>query len=139
MNFLSWLITKLGGSTSLGGDLRVYADEYAVLAGDIYIREMAFLSAANLVAKAVSKCEFKTYLSGKEVKGREYYLWNVEPNKNQNSSEFIQKWVYTLLRKNECLIIENNGQLLVADSFVKTPYALLEDVFTQVTVKGLHL
>lgn len=135
MNFLTWLIHKLGGSASTNGDFRNYEDEYALLVGDIYIREMAFISAANLIAKAVSKCEFKTFLKNKEVKDKEYYLWNVEPNVNQNSSEFIQKWIYTLYRKTECLVIEQNGQLLVADSFIKTPYALYEDIFTQVTVK----
>ncbi len=135
MNFVTWLIKKLGGTVPVNGDLREYTDEYALLVGDVYIREMAFLSAANLIAKAVSKCEFKTFFRNKEVKDKEYYLWNVEPNKNQNSSEFIQKWIYTLYRKNECLIIEQNGQLLVADDFIKTPYALYEDIFTQVTVK----
>lgn len=136
MNFISWLITKLGGTAPVNKtDMTMYADEYAALVGDIYIREMAFISAANLIAKAISKCEFKTYSKGKEVKGKEYYLWNIEPNQNQNSSEFIQKWIYTLLRKNECLIIEHGGQLYVADSFTKTPYALYEDLFTQVTVK----
>jgi phage portal protein BeeE len=49
---------------------------------------MAFWSAVNIVANAVSKCEFKTFLNGKEDKGKEYYLWNIEPNKNQNSSDF---------------------------------------------------
>lgn len=118
-----------------GADLGAYTDEYAAIVGDIYIREMAFLSAANLVAKAVSKCEFKTYEKGKEVKGLEHYLWNTEPNQNQNSSEFIQKWIYTLFRKNECLIVENRGKLYVADSFAKKDYALYEDVFSQVTIK----
>ena len=118
-----------------GTDLGAYTDEYAAIVGDIYIREMAFLSAANLVAKAVSKCEFKTYEKGKEVKGLEHYLWNTEPNQNQNSSEFIQKWIYTLFRKNECLIVENRGKLYVADSFAKKDYALYEDVFSQVTIK----
>lgn len=116
-------------------DMSMYAEEYALLAGDIYIREMAFVSAANLVSKAVSKCEFKTYENDKEAKGREYYLWNVEPNQNQNSSEFIQKWIYKLMRNNECLVIENGGKLFVADNFVKKPYALYEDLFEQVTVK----
>lgn len=137
MSFITWLITKLGGTVPLTeNDMSMYADEYALLAGDIYIREMAFVSAANLVSKAISKCEFKTFEKGKEVKGDKYYLWNIEPNQNQNSSEFIQKWIYTLLRKNECLIVENTGQLYVADSFTKKPYALYEDVFTDVTVKN---
>jgi HK97 family phage portal protein len=135
VNLITWLVKKLGGTTPVTGDLRAYADEYALLVGDVFIRELAFISAAHLVAKTVSKCEFKTFIRNKEIKGPEYYLWNVEPNKNQNSSEFIQKWLYTLLRKNECLIIEQNNQLLIADSYNKTPYALYEDTFTDVTVK----
>lgn len=137
IGLISWL-KSLFGSDPIplsSTDIAAYTDDYAALVGDIYIREMAFLSAANLVAKAVSKCEFKTYSNGKEVKGKEYYLWNTEPNQNQNSSEFIQKWIYTLFRKNECLIVENRGKLYVADSFTKKEYALYEDVFSQVTIK----
>ncbi len=110
-------------------------DEYTSLVFDIYIREMAFWSAVNLIANAVSKCEFKTYLNGEEVKGREYYLWNIEPNKNQNSSAFLHKLIAKLYRDNECLVIEQNGQLLVADSFMRKPYALFDDVFSQVQVE----
>lgn len=110
-------------------------DEYTSLVFDIYIREMAFWSAVNLIANAVSKCEFKTYLNGEEVKGREYYLWNIEPNKNQNSSAFLHKLIAKLYRDNECLVIEQNGQLLVADGFVRMSYALYDDVFSQVQVE----
>ena len=74
-------------------------------------------------------------MGGKEIKEREYYLWNIEPNRNQNSSAFIHKWISQLCRKNEALIIEQNGQLLIADSFTRTPYALYDDLFTQVTVR----
>jgi HK97 family phage portal protein len=134
-SFIRWLKVKLGGAPAVPlGGLGELTAEYAELIGDIYIREMAFWSAVNLVANAVSKCEFKTFLNGKETKGREYYLWNVEPNKNQNSSVFLHKLIAQLYRKNECLVIEQNGQLLVADDFVRTPYALYDDVFTQVTV-----
>lgn len=136
MSFLTWLKGVFGGDPIplTGNDLSIYADEYAATIGDIYIREMAFWSAVNLIANAVSKCEFKTYEKNKEVQKREYYLWNFEPNKNQNSSAFMQKWIAQLCRNNEALIIEQNGQLLVADNFTRTPYALFDDVFTQVTV-----
>ena len=118
-----------------GDDLGIALEEYAALVGDIYIREMAFWSAVNLVANAVSKCEFKTYVNGKEAKGREYYLWNLEPNRNQNSSVFLHKLIAQLYRKNECLVIEQSGQLLVANDFVRTPSALYDDKFAQVTVE----
>jgi len=113
---------------------QLYTDEYLSAVFDIYIRELAFWSTVNIIANAVSKCEFKTFLNGKETKGREHYLWNIEPNKNQNSSAFIHKLIAKLYRNNECLVIEQNGQLIVADSFNRKPYALYEDVFSQVQV-----
>ena len=135
MGFIDWLKDKFGKAPVPLSGFGELTAEYAELIGDIYIREMAFWSAVNLVANAVSKCEFKTFLNGKETKGREYYLWNVEPNRNQNSSVFLHKLIAQLYRKNECLVIEQNGQLLVADDFVRTPYALYDDKFTQVTVE----
>lgn len=134
MGLISWLIDKFGGKP-VPTNFRFDEDEYASLVFDIYIREMAFWSAVNIVANAVSKCEFKTYLNGKEDKGKEYYLWNIEPNKNQNSSRFLNKLIAKLYRDNECLVIEQNGQLLVADSFNRKPYALYDDVFTEVRVE----
>jgi HK97 family phage portal protein len=133
MSFWTWLKSKFGGgSIPLGGDIGY--DDYADAFGDLYIREMAFWSAVNLVANAVSKCEIKTFEDKKEVRKREYYLWNVEPNRNQNSSTFLHKLIAQLYRNNECLVIEQNGQLLVADSFSRKEYALYDDVFTEVTV-----
>lgn len=136
MGLISWLSSKFGGgSVPLNGkELDTYMYE---IISEIHIREMAFWSTVNLIANAVSKCEFKTYVRGKEKKGAEYYMWNVSPNINQNSSSFIHKWITTLYRDNECLVIEHNGQLLVVDSFIKKPYALYDDVFTQVTVGDL--
>ncbi len=136
LGLISWLSEKISGkAVPVNFNEKEYFDEYASLVFDIYVREMAFWSAVNIVANAVSKCEFKTYLNGKEGKGKEYYLWNVEPNKNQNSSAFLHKLIAKLYRDNECLVIEQNGQLLVADNFIRKPYALYDDVFTQVQVE----
>ena len=135
MNIIEWLASKFKGKpvpTNINAQL--YTDEYLSAVFDIYIRELAFWSTVNIIANAVSKCEFKTFLNGKETKGREHYLWNIEPNKNQNSSAFIHKLIAKLYRNNECLVIEQNGQLIVADSFNRKPYALYEDVFSQVQV-----
>lgn len=137
MSLFTWLKDKFGGgSIPLSGEnMSDYMNEYSLAIGDIYIREMAFWSATNLMANAISKCEFKTYLKGDEVKKQEYYLWNIEPNKNQNSSAFLHKLIAQLYRHNECLVVEQNGQLIVADSYSKKEYALYEDTFTQVTIK----
>ena len=134
MRFREWLVEKLNGQP-LSYPLSLYADEYASMVGDIYIREMAFWCAANLYANAISKCEFKTFSLNVETRKEEYYLWNVEPNRNQNSSAFLRKLITKLYRNNECLVIENNRQLLIADDFERKPYALYDDKFTKVTVE----
>lgn len=135
MGLISFIAKRLKLDTvPLSGKDLVMAISEAYV--DVYIRELAFWSCVNIVANAVSKCEFTTYVKGKETKGAEYYLWNIEPNKNQNSSVFIHKLIAELYRNNECLVIESNGQLLVADSFDKNDYALYDDEFTNVTVKG---
>jgi phage portal protein, HK97 family len=98
------------------------------------IEEFAIQMAINMLAGLIAKCEFKTYIKGKEVKADEYYLWNVEPNANQNSSQFIQDFVSKLLYRNEVLVVEANGQLLIADSFTPKGYALYPATFSNVTV-----
>lgn len=135
MSIITWLADKLGTTKAipLTGLDDLY-EEYETLIADVHIRELAFGSSVNMIANAVSKCEFKTFQNHKEIKQREYYLWNIEPNKNQNSSAFIHKWLYKLYRNKECVIIEHNGQLLVADSFNRKKYALYDDIFTDVTV-----
>jgi HK97 family phage portal protein len=126
----TWIIDRLG----LGNAIEVDSGTFWELATEYYVRNLAFQSAVNLIANSVSKCEFKTYFKGKEIKEREYYLFNIEPNKNQNSTTFIHKWISKLYEDNECLIIESNGQLLVADTYFKKEYALFDWQFTGVTV-----
>lgn len=113
---------------------QVTDDELYAIVAEIQIRELAFWSCVNMIASSISKCELKTFVGGKEVKGREYYAWNISPNKNQNSSAFMHKLISQLYLKNECLVIEENGQLLVADSFQQQEYALVDNTFEGVTV-----
>ncbi|WNX85247.1 phage portal protein [Agathobaculum sp. NTUH-O15-33] len=134
LNFKRWLLEKLGGDQARVTAEDIAANKMLGLSAEIYVRELAFWQCVNLIANAVSKCEFKTFQGGKETKGEEYYRWNVEPNKNQNSSVFMQKMISKLFANNEVLVIEANGQLLIADSYSRKEYALLEDVFEQITV-----
>lgn len=106
---------------------------------DVYIRELAFWTCVNKIANAISKCEIRTYKNGKEVKEKEYYLWNVEPNRNQNATAFFTKLIGQLYRNNEALVVEVNGQLYVADSYGKENYALKDWVFTGITIDDYQL
>ena len=99
------------------------------------IELFAIHSAISLIANAISKCEFKTYLKGVEVKQDEYYLWNIEPNKNENSSQFKQEFISKLLFNNEALILPIGNQLIIADSFYQEEFAINENIFSSI-VKG---
>ena len=109
-------------------------EEMFAIIAEIQIRELSFWSCVNMVANSISKCELKTFANSKEIKGQEYYLWNVSPNKNQNSTTFMHKLISQLYSHNECLVIEENGELLIADSFQQTEYALIDNIFEGVTV-----
>jgi HK97 family phage portal protein len=98
------------------------------------IENFAIQMAINMLAGLVAKCEFKTYIKGKETKSDEYYVWNIEPNANQNSSQFLQQLVSKLLYDNEALVVEVDDQLLIADSFTSTGFALFPAAFSDVTV-----
>ena len=132
MGLITWVRDFLSGEILT--TTQVTDEEFYNIVAEIHIRELAFWSCVNMVANSISKCELKTFKNNKEIKGQEYYLWNISPNKNQNSSAFMHKLIAELYRNNECLVIEENGQLLIADSFQQTPYALVDNTFEGVTV-----
>ena len=137
IRFFDWLVGKTATTESTGtsADCRVFIE----LAQEYSLRQLAFSTCVNMIANALGKCEFKTYANGKEVKGREYYTWNMEPNPNQNSTAFLHKLIAKLYAENEVLVIasEANGleYLSVADSFSKMhTYPVRENVYQNVVV-----
>ena len=86
---------------------------------ELQFREAAFWTCINLIANAVGKCEVKEFRSGSLERGPEWYLWNVQPNKNQNASAFWHKLISKAYAEGDALIVPEpygNG-LVVADSF----------------------
>lgn len=133
-----WLIGKLFGDGTTTKE--VSCEELFSLLEDLRIRELAFNTCVNMIANAVGKCEFKTFQNRKPVQRDEYYLWNYEPNINQNSSAFLHKLIYMLYSQNEALVIsvkhrDGHEMLLVADAFtLKQDYAQRQHEYTGVTV-----
>ncbi len=101
-----------------------------------YYKEVAKQIAISYIANTISKCEFKVYENGTEVKNKFYYLLNVRPNPNQNSSEFINKWIQTLYRNNEALLVPLNDKIYVADGFTKEEHQLKDNVFKGISIEG---
>lgn len=100
---------------------------------NVQLRRMALNICMDYIASAVSKCEFRTFLRGKEVFGEEYYLWNVAPNANQTSTEFWREVVYRLYSDREALIVPIGGSLIIAEGFSKEERAVAPTIFTNVS------
>lgn len=134
LNFKQWLLERLSGDCRQITNSELSEEDFIGIYADLYVRELAFWTCTNFIAGIINKCEFKTFYRGQETKGEEYYLWNIKPNRNQSGNTFKEKLISQLFRYNEALVIEEGGQLLVADSFTIKPYVLYDDVFSQVQV-----
>lgn len=141
MGFKDWIIHLLGG----GKNKKVGIDEIMTDVNvqdsiyEIYLRELAFWSCVNKIAGAIVKCEFQTFRNHKEIHGEEYYLWNYEPNPNQNAAAMLFKLIGILFKKNEALIVEVGRNIYVADNYQKEIFALKEYQFSNVEIDGYTL
>lgn len=104
------------------------------LLDQIAFKELALHIAISYIANTLSKCEFKTYENGKEVQNKLYYMLNVSPNPNQNSSQFINKFIEHYYYNGSALLVPNNDFLYCADNFdVDDSNPLKEHQFWNVT------
>ena len=101
-------------------------------------RELAVHIAVSYIANTLSKCEFKVYENGKESRGRLYYLLNVSPNPNENSSQFINHFIEQYYYHGSALLVKNGDHLYCADDFfLDTSNPLKDFEYTDVTF-GTH-
>ena len=102
--------------------VEVTCKELFEAAQEFQIRNLCFWICVDMIANAMGRCEFRTFRENQEIHEREYYLWNYEPNVNQNSTMFLHKFVSKLYEENETLIISTRGRnggdaLVVADDW----------------------
>lgn len=121
LNFWKWLA---GGKARSPTTVEITCRDLLAAAQEFQLRDMSFWICANMIANAVARCEFRTFRDGKEIREREHYLWNVEPNANQNSTAFLHKLVAKLLTDGEALVIstrqrEGYDALVVADDWLQ--------------------
>ncbi|MFF2793526.1 phage portal protein [Lysinibacillus xylanilyticus] len=101
-----------------------------------YLKKMALETCINFIGRTISQSDFRIMKNGKRQFDDWHYLLNVRPNTDQSASDFWQDYVYKLLHENEALIIlTDNNDLLIADSFDRVEFAVYPDVFKNVTVK----
>lgn len=109
------------------------------LQAEIFYKEFAIQTCISIITNALILAEFETFEKGKKLKKNNYYLFNIEPNMNQNATEFWMQVISKLVYDNECLIIQHDSQLFVADSFEHDEYVFYEDTYKNVVVRGYSL
>lgn len=110
----------------------VFGDEESARA---YLKIMAKSTVLDFVARTMSTLEVK--FKNKDGTSDWDYILNVRPNSDMSAATFWQKFFYRLLDDNEVLVIfTDDNQLLIADDFSRTEYAVYDDVFTNVMVKN---
>ncbi|MCM1217230.1 MAG: phage portal protein [Lachnospiraceae bacterium] len=134
MNMNDYFLKAFGKQTTISVKTQI-AEEIT----EVFFKELATACAINMIANTIGKCEIRTFVKGTPVKSAEYYLWNYEPNPNENSSDFLQHFISNLCYDNEALIIELNGRLYVVDSFSRRKYSFYEDVFSNIVIADLTL
>lgn len=101
-----------------------------------YLKKMALETCINFIARSVAQSEFRVLKAGSRQYDEWDYLLNVRPNTDQSAADFWQDFTFKLIHENEVLVIlTNNNDLLIADSFERTEYAVYPDIFSKVTVK----
>lgn len=104
------------------------------LADQLAFKELALFIGISYIANTLSKCEFKVYENGKEAKNKLYYMLNVSPNPNQNSSQFINKFIEQYYYRGHSLVVPYRSHIHCADSFdVDDSNPLVENTFYNVT------
>ncbi|MFB8447593.1 phage portal protein [Enterococcus thailandicus] len=100
-----------------------------------YLKIMAKNTVLDFVARTMSTLVVK--FKNKDATADWEYILNVRPNLDMSAAVFWEKFFYRLLDDNEVLVIfTDDNQLLIADDFTRTEYAVYDDVFSNVMVKG---
>lgn len=137
MKIIDWLHGLFrppeAGVYSLDG-YRAEAEERVAM--DAY----ALFTAVHLLASLLSGCEFRTYRTGRELRGAEWAALNIKPNREQNAADWKREMVARLLLSGEVLCVQlRDGQLILADSFSRDERPVAGSVFSQVGRGGVVL
>lgn len=125
-NLFNWLEKKM--------DTSEISPVTQKLLDQLAFKELALYIGISYIANTLSKCEFKTYEDGVEVQNKLYYMLNVSPNPNENSSQFINKFIENYFYKGNSLIVPHNDMIYCADEFdIDDTNPLKEIIFSNAT------
>lgn len=130
MKIIDWLFNRIDEATIENKAYTIVGD----VTEQLYFQELAFYIAVSYIADTISKCEFKVYKNGEEVKDELYYRLNVSPNDNESANQFKNKLVNRILYDGEALVIMLRNRLYCADSFGTDEHPLGHNIYDNITV-----
>ena len=89
----------------------IYVDEY----NPYNVPNPYFEIVPYIMANKLSSYEVLTYEKGELKKTKNWYIWNVRPNKLQNAQTVKQQIYFNLLRHGKAIIYRNNKQFFVVN------------------------
>lgn len=104
-----------------------------------YIKEIALHTAVSYIANTISKCKFKVYRNNKIQNDDLNFILNVQPNQNENSSQFWNRVVEKYFYDGEALIIPKGDNLYIADGFSYDEIGMNEHVFKSICVNNVSI
>lgn len=121
-------------------EIQTMFDEFDFFGIDVnqraYLKQTALETCINFIGRTISQSDFRIMKNGKRQIDDWHYLLNVRPNTDQSAADFWQDFIYKLIYENEVLVIlSDQNDLLIADSFDRIEYAVYPDIFNNVTVK----
>lgn len=98
----------------------------------VYLKELALTTVVEYVANTMAQTQYEIEPEDNNL----LYTLGVKPNVNQSGADLLKELTRKLLLDSEALIIKtDDDQFLLADDFERVEYAMVDDIFKQVTVK----
>ena len=100
-----------------------------------YLKGLAIDKCAEFLARIFATSKFIYQRDNQIINNQWSYIFNVQPNKNENASQFWKHLIYKLLTENEVLVVKSqDDQLLIADAYLKKDTAFYGSTFESVSV-----
>lgn len=137
MSIKTWFTDFLGNIKNEKGDILDSTIDERVQ--EIYYKELAIQTAITLIANAIAKCEIKVYEDNQEVKNKYYYLLNISPNANENSSQLWHKAIEKMVYDKESILVDISNGLYCADSYGVEEYPIIGNLYKGIVIGNLQL
>lgn len=132
INWLSGFMKPKNGETI---NVSTYRDNSVA---SLAIDSWAYFTVIEFIAGILSKCEIKTFVKDKEVRGYEWNMLNNAPNRNQDGSNFWNEIISKLLYQGEVVVFPVGYQLIIADTFSKKENAVIDNEYSELTRGTFH-